>query len=324
MYFRHLFSGPPQGWNNGSEENRFFAVFPPWSREFMKYPARALIILLAFCFALPALATQRNVQSYGATGNGSTDDTAAINSAIAALVAGDELYFPCPSAYYKISSSLNTITVSNLTIDGQTGCSGGRVKIQSAGSGSTVMQIGNSSLSASTPITALAAELSTSFQANFSAIGAVTGDYVFLTELNDSLRGTGSSGQLHCSISGCRQEILKLSSVSGTTGTVSTALHFAYDPNNDTSCPQSGGCMPTAQKLLSPVSGASVHDLIFDGGGVASTELAVSNVVNSTFSNLTVQNGAGSTSFGFVGRNNFGNTVTNMTTSHASNFIEFA
>ncbi|HET7207259.1 MAG TPA: RICIN domain-containing protein, partial [Terriglobales bacterium] len=36
-----------------------------------------------------------NVKNYGATGNGSTDDTAAINSAIAALSSGATLLFPC-------------------------------------------------------------------------------------------------------------------------------------------------------------------------------------------------------------------------------------
>jgi len=52
-----------------------------------------------------------NVRDYGATGNGSTDDTAAINAAIAQLNANGRgvLYFPAGT--YKVSSGLDTISV---------------------------------------------------------------------------------------------------------------------------------------------------------------------------------------------------------------------
>jgi hypothetical protein len=52
-----------------------------------------------------------NVKSYGAVGNGSTDDTTAINAAIAAVNAstyGGVLYFPAGD--YRVTSSLTTIT----------------------------------------------------------------------------------------------------------------------------------------------------------------------------------------------------------------------
>ncbi|HEY6244537.1 MAG TPA: glycosyl hydrolase family 28-related protein [Pyrinomonadaceae bacterium] len=51
-----------------------------------------------------------NVKDYGAVGDGSTDDTTAINSAIAALNAAGNgtLYFP--SGIYKVTSTLTTIT----------------------------------------------------------------------------------------------------------------------------------------------------------------------------------------------------------------------
>src|SRR5216683_133439 len=279
----------------------------------MKYPARGFIVLLAFYFAFPALATVRNVQTYGATGNGSTDDRAAINSAIAALVGGDELYFPCPSSLYLISSALNTIAVNNVTIDGQTGCSNGRVTIKDTNSGSTIMQIGNGNLSATTPITASTAELDTSFQANFSAIGAGAGDYVFLTELNDIQQGSGASGSGHCSVSGCRAEVLKLASVSGSTGTVTTAVHYVYDPNNDSDCPQAGGCAPTVQKLTNPITGISVHDLTFDGGGASGVGLEGDGLVNATFTNLKFQNIQYSgTNFALDFRYGFNNSFTNI------------
>jgi hypothetical protein len=50
-----------------------------------------------------------SVATYGAVGNGSTDDTAAINSAITAAQAGGTVHFPATSAYYKISSSLKPL-----------------------------------------------------------------------------------------------------------------------------------------------------------------------------------------------------------------------
>ena len=46
-----------------------------------------------------------NPKNYGATGNGTTDDTAAINSAIAALTPGASLVFPCGT--YLVSSQLS-------------------------------------------------------------------------------------------------------------------------------------------------------------------------------------------------------------------------
>src|SRR5258708_7483187 len=106
--------------------------------------------------------TVRNVQTYGATGNGSTDDTGAINSAINALVAGDELFFPCASAYYRVTSQLATIGKNNVIVDGQTGCSNGRVTITLSGNAGTIMWIGNSAASTSNYIliNAVANELS--------------------------------------------------------------------------------------------------------------------------------------------------------------------
>lgn len=75
--------------------------------------------------------TQINVKDFGATGNGSTDDTASINSAIAALTNYSSLYFP-PGKYRIASalsafSSLNTITVwgEGAEIFNDTGAAGG-------------------------------------------------------------------------------------------------------------------------------------------------------------------------------------------------------
>jgi len=215
-----------------------------------------------------------NVLNYGATGNGSTNDTAAIDNAIAALQPGYELFFPCGT--YQISAGLAAIAKNNVAIAGQTGC--GAVTIRSSGGGSTILQIGSGqNLTSPTPITATTADLDQTFQANFSAIGAGVGDYVFLSETVS----TADTTHTNCGGSGCRGEVLRITGLSGNTATVETAVHHAYDP----SC-----CVPWVQKLLNPVSGVSVHDLVLDGSGAAMYALAVLNAVNLNVNNLTLQN----------------------------------
>lgn len=67
-------------------------------------------LLLAF---VPSLAWSQplNVKSYGATGNGSTDDTSAFNAALAAAPAsGAEIYVPAGT--YKLTGTLNVVNKS--------------------------------------------------------------------------------------------------------------------------------------------------------------------------------------------------------------------
>jgi Pectate lyase superfamily protein len=79
--------------------------------------ARILTVGLLCC--MPVWATVRNVQTCGATGNGTTDDTAAINSCIGQLVAGDTLLFPAGT--YKITSALTAIRANNVEVSGSSG-----------------------------------------------------------------------------------------------------------------------------------------------------------------------------------------------------------
>ena len=173
--------------------------------------------------------------------------------------------------------------------------------IRSVGSGSTVLQLGNESLSASTPITALANDMQTTFSANFAAIGAGVGSYVYLEE-SVSSTDTDHSG---CGGSGCRGEVLKITALSGNTATVETAVHQTYDP----SC-----CAPWVQLLLNPVSGITVQNLVLDGSGVAYYALTEENAVNTTVTNLTTQNIVWS---GIAAVNGYDNSYNNITVTHA-------
>jgi hypothetical protein len=240
-----------------------------------------------------------NVLNYGATGNGSTDDTAAINSAIAALTPGATLLFPCGT--YLTSSGLNPIAVNNVTVSGQTACSSGTVTLRSTGSGSTLLQVGSGpNLSSPTAITATTADMDPTFQANFSAIGAGVGDYVFLSE---SVSSTDTSHS-NCGGSGCRGEVLKISALNGNTATVETAVHQVYDVND----------VPWVQKVLNPVSGVTVQNLLLDGSGAAMYALAVLNAVNLNASNLTAQNVSCSA---IAAVNGYDDSYSNITITHA-------
>jgi hypothetical protein len=294
----------------------------------MKYPARGFIILLAFYFALPALATVRNVQTYGATGNGSTDDTSAINNAINAMVSGDELYFPCPSVYYKISSALNAITKNNGTVDGQTGCSNGRVTIHSTASGGSIMRVGNVGYSSATPLTVDSTEGGTTFTANLSAIGGLSaGNYVLIQMTGkDYSSDSGSGNDLGCDVSGCRGEVLKILSVNSNTATVTTALHYPYDVAHTSSCNANcPGAGIGVVKLTGATDSVSVHDLTFDGSGTAVTGLYMLEVTNSTVTNVTAQNFTGQGLLAYYGFNLAWNTIaiTHAGSSAADQFVLF-
>jgi hypothetical protein len=217
-----------------------------------------------------------SVTSYGATGNGVADDTAPINSAISALQAGYTLSFPCGT--YLVSSALKPIAMSNVSIVGASGCT----TIKATGSGYKVMQVGTGGVSSQTALSSSSAELSTNFSAAFGNIGGLAaGDYVILQEGGmDYSTDTAPGHNTNCDVSGCRGEVLQVASVSGSTATVSTALHYTYDPFNNAA---------NVKKLTAPVSNVTVSNLVFDGSGTVSNGLYMNGVVNSTVSNVTAK-----------------------------------
>jgi hypothetical protein len=239
-----------------------------------------------------------NVNSYGATGNGSTDDTAAINSAIAALSNGATLLFPCGT--YKTSSQLS-LNLSNVTVDGSS-CA----VIHNTSSG-TVFSVGgsgngNPNYGSAIALSSTANELATSFSTT-SSLGVAVGDYLLLQQGGkDSSNGSSDSG---CDPSGCRGELLKVASVSGNSVTVTTALHDTYNPSVNAA---------TAQKILSPLSGITIKNITFDGNGSNVYGLAIAGVVDSTISGVTSRNVQGSA---LLNRGDFNVFWTNISVSGA-------
>jgi hypothetical protein len=252
--------------------------------------------------AVASQAATRNVKTSGATGNGTHDDTKAINAAITALRRGDVLVFPCGT--YLISSALKPITVSNVTVRGEPGCT----TIKSTGSGYKVLQIGTGSLSGKTPLLAAAAELSTRFSAALEAIGGVSaGDFVVLQEGGkDYSTDTAPGHDTNCDVSGCRGEVLQILSTSGTSTTVTTALHYTYDPAS----------AANVTKIIAPVRGVTVSDLVIDGSGTVSNGIALNGVVDSTISNVTAQNFV---DWGLLSYWSYDLVLNNVAVQHAGN-----
>ena len=255
----------------------------------MKLPS---LIFALFLLALPAFATVRNVKTTcGAAGDGTTNDTAAINSCIALLVPGDTLLFPAGT--YKISSTLNNITVSNVTIDGSSGAATIKGSV-----GAELWDIGNSAHSSAITVNATANELSQTITANWSTIGATSGSYLSVQE--GGVRGNTSSGvqnstAIQCDNAACRGEILHLVNVSGTTATVETMLHDTIAAANinagATGTNNQDSDLPQGLVLISsPLSGLYMHDIVLDCNSVAFRPLWLHEIVNATFTNVTAQN----------------------------------
>jgi len=218
-----------------------------------------------------------NVLNYGATGNGSTDDTTAVNSAIAALQPGDTLLFPCTSSSTYLLSSQLTLNISNFTVDGSScailhNISSGAVMVI-GGSGN-----GNPNYGPAVALSSIANELATTFS-TVSSLGVAPGDYLLLQQGGKD--SSTSSGDTGCDPSGCRGELLKVASVSGNTITITTALHDTYNPSLNGA---------TAQKILNPLTAVTVKNITFDGNGSNLYGLEIAGVAESSVTGVTSRN----------------------------------
>jgi hypothetical protein len=245
----------------------------------------------------------RDVVAFGATGNGTIDDTTAINNAIAALVPGDSLVFPCGT--YMTTSQL-LVSVSNVTIDGS-GCA----TIHGAGSGTAaILVIGANETTApsygpTVALKATAQELATSFT-TVSRLGVRPGDYVYIHQGGlDYSTDTPPGHPTNCDASGCRGEIVKVDSVDENRIKVTTALHDTYDPLINGA---------VAQKMLNPVTGMTVRNITLEGNPSLLLGFEMNGVAESQVQGVTVRNVQGAAVFT---SGSFNLSYSNITVSQA-------
>ena len=70
-------------------------------------PQLIVAVLILASYALTCTAATIDVTAYGANGNDTNDDTAAINTAVNALTDGDTLLFPQANLYYSVATNVN-------------------------------------------------------------------------------------------------------------------------------------------------------------------------------------------------------------------------
>lgn len=223
------------------------------------------------------------VTSFGATGNGTTDDTAAINSAIATLQPNQSLWFPCGT--YVVSSALGPISLDGVTIEGPGGTTNcATLKLSGTGSFTALAIVGNG-LSGSENLAAdTTANTFTVGSGGLASLGIVVGSYVLVSDTAVASNGAGSPP-----IS--TQQVAKVTAVSGDTATIEGT--FAHTFTLVSPHPSNQGCCPYVQVIGQPVSNVSVRYLNFDGSSntAASTQaLEMNFVVNSELGFVTVAN----------------------------------
>jgi hypothetical protein len=245
---------------------------------------------------IDATTTGINPKNYGATGNGTTDDTAAINQAIAALTPGDELSFPCGT--YLVTST-PVVNVANVTVTGN-GCA----TIHNTGGGQLAFALGTSNgnpvFGTAVPLAATASEGATSFTTT-SSLGVGAGAYVLLNEGGEDFSTDTPPGTpTGCDVSACRGEIVEIASVSGNTYTVTTSLHDTYNPSVN----------GATAAVMTATSGMTIENITIDGDGTSTWGLVLAGVVNTTVSNVTAENIQGAAIYAWGG---FGNTISSIT-----------
>jgi len=257
----------------------------------------AILALCGCCLVLPVSATVWNVKTNcGATGNGSTNDTAAVNTCIGDLTSGDTLYFP--SGTYLVSHLTTISALSNIVVYGDSQA----LSIIKGSASGVIWQIGAATLStgtASVPsgnvLLASTSDLSSSFTVGSTFASTLSpGNLIYLwqggADGNCSPSNTAqcdSGGQataVGCEVDGCRSEVAKVASVSGTTVTVIRPLNNPYNPSVN---------LAGVAKINGVLAGINIHDLTFDGASTANVGLYLVGTDGLLVNNLTAKNTIG-------------------------------
>ncbi len=239
------------------------------------------------------------VTSFGATGNGQSDDTTAINNAIASLVAGQTLYFPCGT--YLVRAALTPISLNGVQVLGPpSGCV--TIHVQSANSFHAFAIQG--AISSSVNLAAnVTSDSFTLVSGGVVTLGLNVGDYVMISDTAINDNGPGSPPI-------ATQEVVQVVAISNETVTIDGT--FAWMFTLVSAQPAQWGGKPFAQKLK-PVSDVVVKYIAFDGTGSTGSikPFRIDDAVNSEV--------------GFVGISNFIGNATgvyafNPDTGYKNNF----
>ena len=85
----------------------------------MKINVYILLLLLLLSIMVPAGATVRSVTTYGASGNGSTNNYSAFTSALGACASGDTLVIPAGTYRVDLAQSLSSLVIpAGVTVEG--------------------------------------------------------------------------------------------------------------------------------------------------------------------------------------------------------------
>lgn len=238
---------------------------------------RVVILLLVAAVVLQGNASAKvlEVHSYGAKGDGVSDDTAAINKAISALRAGWTLQFDCGT--YLITSGLTPITANHVVVTAPRKCA----TIKSGGpSGFATLQLRGGAISRKYPLHQDAPEGARQVVGDMGPLGVKPGDYLVVS---DDLPGSAAGNQ----------QVVKVESVSRSVAGLVDPLCVSFQKEN-------GAAL---QKIDNPIT-ATVSNLIFDGGSkrTNSNGLTLDFAVNSSILEVTTQNyaeGAITVKFGY-------------------------
>jgi Putative Ig domain len=214
--------------------------------------SRALTITVAVAGPPPGAVV---VTNFGAIGNGITDDTGAIDAAIATLQANQILYFPCGA--YAISAALSTIGLNGVTIEGATSSGGNCATLKLvSGTSFTALTIAGQGLGS--PQNLVADTTSNTFTVatgGIASAGIAPGSYVLVSDIAVASNGSGSPLI-------ATQQIAKVIAVNGDSATIENT--FGHDYTLVSPYPSNQGCCPYVQKIGTPLTGVSLTHLNFD------------------------------------------------------------
>jgi hypothetical protein len=249
------------------------------------------------------------VTNFGATGNGSTDDTNAINTAIANLQAGGTLYFPCGT--YLVSAALTQLSLSDLQVLGPPSqC----VTIHVMSANSFKAFVVNGGISSSVNLAEdVTSNTFTLVAGGVEALGLSVGNYVIISDTAVSDNGVGSPLI-------ATREVVQVIGINGETATINGT--FAWMFTLISPHPGQWGGNPFAQKLI-PVSNVVVKYIAFDGTGSTGTinPFRFNNAVNSEVGFVNISNfvSNAASSYGFGSNTGYQNNFHDMTLTNAAN-----